>query len=203
MLEPADDLPFSADISAECLRWLAFLGNEKRMSPKTVEAYRRDVTQFLLFMADHLGGQPSLADFAALSPQDVRAFMAGRRAKGIGGRTLMRQLAGARSFARFLEHNGKGKVGALNAVRAPKIPKSLPKPLAVRQAKRDHAQGQSAREAGPHDPERTLQASVKRIFRDVAVVREQRHLLDRAHRDRLVQLRAEIDAILDDAPRPS
>ncbi len=66
---------------------------------------------------------------------------------------------------------------------------------AVRQAKRDHAQG--TREAGPHDPERTLQASVKRIMRDVAVVREQRHLLDPAHRKRLLQLRAEIDAILE------
>jgi integrase/recombinase XerC len=136
MPEHADALPFSADMSAEFLRWSAFLGDEKRMSPKTVEAYRRDVTQFLLFMSDHLGGQPSLADLAELTPQDVRAFMASRRAKGIGGRTLMRQLAGARSFARFLERNGKGKVGALNAVRAPKIPKSLPKPLAVQQAKR-------------------------------------------------------------------
>jgi integrase/recombinase XerC len=129
-------LPFSAEVSAELLRWLAFLGHEKRMSPKTVEAYRRDVTQFLLFMTEHLGDQPSLADLAGLAPQDVRAFMAARRAKGIGARSLMRQLAGARSFARFLERNGKGKVGALNAVRAPKIPKTLPKPLAVPQAKR-------------------------------------------------------------------
>ena len=136
MPQHADDLPFSADMSAEFLRWLAFLGDQKRMSPKTVEAYRRDVTQFLLFMSDHLGGQPSLADLAELTPQDVRAFMASRRAKGIGGRTLMRQLAGARSFARHLERNGKGKVGALNAVRAPKIPKTLPKPLGVPQAKR-------------------------------------------------------------------
>lgn len=70
---------------------------------------------------------------------------------------------------------------------------------AVRQAKRDHAQGQAAmapRDAGPHDPLRTLQASVKRIVRDVAVVREQRRHLDDAHRDRLRALRAEIDAIL-------
>jgi integrase/recombinase XerC len=136
MPERDDALPFSAVMSAEFLRWLAYLGDQKRMSPKTVEAYRRDVTQFLLFMADHLGDQPSLAALAELTPQDVRAFMASRRAKGIGGRTLMRQLAGARSFARFLERNGKGKVGALNAVRAPKIPKTLPKPLGVPQAKR-------------------------------------------------------------------
>ena len=48
----------------------------------------------------------------------------------------MRSLAGIRSFARFLERNGKGKVGALAAVRAPKVPKTLPKPLAVPSAKR-------------------------------------------------------------------
>jgi integrase/recombinase XerC len=41
-----------------------------------------------------------------------------------------------RSFARFLERNGKGKVGALAAVRAPKVPKTLPKPLAIISAKR-------------------------------------------------------------------
>jgi integrase/recombinase XerC len=48
---------------------------------------------------------------------------------------LMRMLAGIRSFARFLERNGKGKVGALTAVRAPKVPKTLPKPLAIAAAK--------------------------------------------------------------------
>jgi len=136
MPEHQTELPFSAEISAELLRWLAFLGDQKRMSPKTVEAYRRDVTQFLLFMTDHLGEEASLANLAALAPRDVRAFMAARRSQGIGARTLMRQLAGARSFARFLERDGKGKVGALNAVRAPKIAKSLPKPLTVPSAKR-------------------------------------------------------------------
>ena len=136
MPEHESDLPFSADVSAEFLRWLAFLGGQKRMSPKTVEAYRRDATQFLLFMTEHLGGQPSLENLAALAPRDVRAFMAARRSQGIGARTLMRQLAGARSFARFLERDGKGKVGALNAVRAPKIAKTLPKPLTVPSAKR-------------------------------------------------------------------
>jgi integrase/recombinase XerC len=131
-----DDGPMLADVLAELLRWSAMLGDQKRMSPKTVEAYRRDVTQFLLFMTEHLGGQPSLEALAELTPQDVRAFMAARRAKGIGARSLMRQLAGVRSFARFLERDGKGKVGALHAVRAPKIAKTLPKPLPVPQAKR-------------------------------------------------------------------
>jgi integrase/recombinase XerC len=43
----------------------------------------------------------------------------------------MRGLAGIRGFARFLERSGNGKVGALGAVRTPKIPKTLPRPLAV------------------------------------------------------------------------
>jgi integrase/recombinase XerC len=48
----------------------------------------------------------------------------------------MRVLAGVRSFARFLERNHKGKVAALTAVRAPKVPRTLPKPLAIASAKR-------------------------------------------------------------------
>src|SRR5580698_6776839 len=105
------------------------------MSPKTVEAYRRDVLQFLSFLARHLGGAPSLKELAALKPADVRAFLASRRAAAIGSRSLMRSLAGLRAFARFLEKNGKGKVGALAAVRAPKIGKTLPRPLAADAAK--------------------------------------------------------------------
>ncbi len=77
---------------------------------------------------------------------------------------------------------------------------------AVRQAKREHANGGAAEDAPPPEPAqelgakeamRTLQASVKRILRDVAVVREQRRYLDPDNRDRLMRLRAEIDAILD------
>lgn len=80
---------------------------------------------------------------------------------------------------------------------------------AVRQAKRDHAKGgadaadaaadAAAQEPGPKEAMRSLQASVKRIMRDVAVVREQRRYLDPDNRDRLMRLRAEIDAILEGA----
>ena len=130
-------LAFAApEVAAEIARWLTHLGAERRMSAKTLEAYRRDVHQFLAFLAEHLGGAPSLAALARIAPQDVRAFMAARRVGGIGGRSLMRTLAGVRSFARFLERSGKGKVAALTAVRAPKVAKTLPKPLAIPAAKR-------------------------------------------------------------------
>ena len=105
------------------------------MSGKTGEAYQRDALQFLAFLSEHQGGRVTLSKLAKLVPADVRAFMAARRSNGIGGRSLMRSLAGLRSFARFLEREGNGKVGALAAVRAPKIAKTLPKPLAIADAK--------------------------------------------------------------------
>jgi integrase/recombinase XerC len=129
-------LSTAPDVAAEIAGWLRFLGNERRMSEKTLEAYQRDVGQFLDFLAGHLGGAPSLKQLAKLTPADVRAFMAARRGAGLSSRSLMRVLAGARSFARFLERNGKGKVGALAAVRAPKVGKTLPKPLTIAAAKR-------------------------------------------------------------------
>jgi len=65
--------------------------------------------------------------------------MAARRCKEIGARSLMRTLAGSRSFARFLEREGKQQssaVSALVAIRSPRIAKTLPKPLAIDAAKR-------------------------------------------------------------------
>jgi len=129
-------LMFARDVQQELARWLAHLGAERRMSPKTVEAYGRDARQFLAFLVEYLGGAPTLKQLARLTPADVRAFLAARRADGIAGRSLMRSLAGIRSFARFLEREGKGQVGALAAVRAPKVAKSLPKPLLAADATR-------------------------------------------------------------------
>ncbi|MCA1543938.1 integrase/recombinase XerC [Bradyrhizobium yuanmingense] len=128
----------SADpsIAQEMARWLSHLGAERRLSPKTLEAYGRDLRQCLDFLCAHWGERVTLERFAALEATDVRAFMAMRRADDIAGRSLMRALAGLRSFGRFLEREGKGKVGALSAIRAPKVAKSLPKPLPMASAKR-------------------------------------------------------------------
>ena len=136
-------------VAAEIESWLRHLGAERRMSPRTIEAYQRDVLQFLGFLAGHLGGAPSLRDLSALAPADVRAYMAARRAEGISSRSLMRALAGVRGFARFLERSGKGKVGALGAVRTPKIPKTLPRPLSVGAAKQIADPGLAAGDERP------------------------------------------------------
>src|SRR5205814_4533325 len=88
------------------------------------------------FLSEHWGARVTLKGFAAVEASDIRAFMAMRRADDVAGRSLMRALAGLRSFGRFLEREGKGKVGALSAIRAPKVAKSLPKPIQIAAAKR-------------------------------------------------------------------
>ncbi len=134
--QPVEIACAAADIILEMTHWLSHLRAERRLSPKTLEAYARDVRQCLIFLGEHWGAQVTLPRFAALEASDVRAFMAMRRADDIGGRSLMRALAGLRSFGRFLEREGKGKVGALSAIRAPKVGKSLPKPIQMAAAKR-------------------------------------------------------------------
>src|ERR1700710_1509013 len=135
-IQPIELACAADDIALQMTRWLSHLRSERRLSPKTGEAYARDVRPCLAFLSEHWGERVTLARFSALEASDVRAFMAMRRADDIGSRSLMRALAGLRSLGRFLEREGKGKVGALSAIRAPKVGKSLPKPIQVAAAKR-------------------------------------------------------------------
>ena len=61
--------------------------------------------------------------------------MAVRRADGLGSRSLARAFSAIKSFFRFLEREGIVSTEALNVVRTPKLPKSLPKALTVLEAK--------------------------------------------------------------------
>jgi integrase/recombinase XerC len=124
------------DLQAARKAWLKSLARERRLSALTVEAYERDTRQFLHFLTGHLGGAPGLADVKALRPADLRAFLAHRRMSGAGARTLGRGLAGVRSLLRHLERNGLASAAGATALRAPKQPKSLPKPLTAADARR-------------------------------------------------------------------
>ena len=116
-------------LAADVAGWLAWLAAEKRCSAHTLEAYGRDLRQFLTFLAVHFGESPSIEILAALKPGDIRAFMARRRSEGVESRSLLRMLAGIRSFSRHLERQGRLSASAFMNVRSPKIARSLPKPL--------------------------------------------------------------------------
>lgn len=124
----------SAELAEERQRWLATLADERRLSGNSVEAYERDTRQFLTFLTTHMGGPARLADLRELKPLDLRAFLAARRRDGASARTLGRGLAGIRSFLRYLERKGMVNAAGAGAVRTPKQPRSLPKPLTDGQA---------------------------------------------------------------------
>jgi integrase/recombinase XerC len=114
--------------------WLAHLRSERRVAANTVEAYERDVRQFLVFLTRHSGRPADIEAVADIRPLDMRGFLAGRRQGGASARTLGRSLAGIRSFIRFLEQRGLASSAGLKITRAPRQPKTLPKPLPVSKA---------------------------------------------------------------------
>lgn len=131
-----DQLLIIADqaLLEERTTWLAALAQERRLSDNTLEAYERDTRQFLAFLTGHLAAPARLKDIDNLRPADLRGFLAARRRDGVGARTLGRGLAGLRSFLRHLERKGLANAAGAAAIRSPKQPKSLPKPLTDEQA---------------------------------------------------------------------
>jgi integrase/recombinase XerC len=129
-----DLLAGAADTRQEAAQWLAQLAKERRLSPNTVEAYGRDLRQFLAFLTGHLGEPPTVTEILRLKPLDIRAFLAARRMDKVQSRSLMRQLAALRSFARYLEREGHGTASAFAAIRSPKLAKNLPRPLSAASA---------------------------------------------------------------------
>lgn len=131
------DRAFATDafVLSQIAAWMRDLGAVRRLAPKTLEAYGRDLDQFLAFYADHAGGPVSLATLKELRAADIRAFLARRRSEDMGSRSLGRTLSGLKSFFRFLERENVLATEALNTLRSPKAKKSLPKALTVREAR--------------------------------------------------------------------
>jgi integrase/recombinase XerC len=123
------------DLKRAVEAWLTCIEVERQLSANTSEAYARDLSQFLAFLAGHLNRLPTLAQLNALATRDVRAFLASRRAQGVGSRSLSRTLSALRMFFKFLERRGLGKNDAVRAVMLPKLPHSVPKPLTAPKAR--------------------------------------------------------------------
>ena len=75
-LQDDDALPAAADVRGAAAAWFAHMAHEQGRADATLEAYARDLTQFLGWLARELGRAPTLADLGGLDARRFRAFMA-------------------------------------------------------------------------------------------------------------------------------
>lgn len=115
--------------------FLNHLAGERRLSPRTLEAYSRDLDQLFCFLSAHLGKAPTLKDLQDLSPQDWRAWLADRRRDGVSSRTLQRALSAVRTFMAYAHRRWGVTYEALTLIEAPKAQIGKPKPVSVTGAK--------------------------------------------------------------------
>jgi integrase/recombinase XerC len=116
-------------------RWLANISALQGASEKTVTAYQHDVSGFLGFLTNHFGGDLGKTALGTIAITDMRAWMAFERRRGIGARSLARELSAVKSFFRWLGEAENIAVTAPLATRSPKFKAQLPRPMARDQAK--------------------------------------------------------------------
>lgn len=100
-------------------------------SAHTVRAYESDLTQYLAFLASHLGRRVSDLTPADLDHLNARAFLSDRNRQGNSKASAARKLSAIRAFGRYLRREGvlEGDPAAL--VGTPKREQRIPNHLAV------------------------------------------------------------------------
>lgn len=123
-----------ADLVAALRNWLGYLSQERRAAAHTLDAYQRDVGDFLRFLSFYDGDAPNVARIGALSRGDIRAWLAARGNRGMVAASNARALSAIKSLARRLARDGAIEIGVLATQRGPRLPRSVPKPLNAAEA---------------------------------------------------------------------
>ena len=106
--------------------YLSHLQVERRMSPHTLDGYRRDLEALAAWAP---------GDIAGLQEADIRAFVAAGHRRGLSPKSLQRRLSAVRSFYQWLLKHGRIAANPAGGIRAPKAPRTLPQVLDPDEAK--------------------------------------------------------------------
>src|SRR5688500_11856661 len=104
-------------LMAEVERFLEYLAVERRLSPRTVAAYREDLARLVLFLGDE--------QWRDVGAEQLRSFIAQQHRDGLSGVSLKRRLSATRSFYRWLMREGLAQTNPATAIRAPKSARKL------------------------------------------------------------------------------
>jgi integrase/recombinase XerC len=120
----------SPALTAALAQWLDQQRALAGMAANTITAYQADVLGFMAFMTQHHGAPQGLGALARIDLQDMRAWMAHERARGVAARSLARSLSAVKSFYRWLALREGFEPTAVLSTRSPRFTAKLPRPLA-------------------------------------------------------------------------
>ncbi len=108
----------------DVIEYLTHLAKERDVSPNTVKAYSRDLSEFVEFLGRFYGG----AEWTWRSVDRIamRGFLGQLSKRGLSKRSMARTLSAVRSFYRYLHRNEIVDANPARAVGAPKVEKYLP-----------------------------------------------------------------------------
>ncbi|HEY3950194.1 tyrosine recombinase XerC [Phenylobacterium sp.] len=117
--------------------WLEHLAQERRSSPRTLEAYGFAGRRYLAFMEQHRGEAISLEALGDITAGEVRAWLAHLRAGDhpLSPRSLSQALSAVRGFHRFLDRRLDTPNAAIPLVRGPRVKPGAPRPVSEDQAR--------------------------------------------------------------------
>lgn len=121
-------MPPAVDPALLFADWQSHLRSERRLADATVTAYATDVAGFLASLSET---GDVLAALKCLKPAMIRRYLAERMADGASARTRARNLAAIRSYLSFLEAQGVAQAAPARAVKTPKLPDRLPRPVSA------------------------------------------------------------------------
>src|SRR5690606_33437902 len=117
--------------------WLEHLAHERRLSPRTLEAYGHIGRLYVGFLERHRGEALRVADLGAVTAAEVRAHLAERRSgdRPLNARSLNQTLAGIRGLHDFLDRRCGVPAPQIALVKGPRARPSLPRPVTEDQAR--------------------------------------------------------------------
>ena len=119
----------SLGLSDAVLLWLTELRALGGRAENTIEAYRADVVSFLGFLQRHEGEGFGTNHLARLSTNEMRAWMAHERGRGVGARSLARSLSAVKNFVTWIAEREGFDPSAVLMTRSPRFQRKLPRPL--------------------------------------------------------------------------
>ena len=106
--------------------FLAELTHQRRASPHTVSAYRRDL--------ERLSALAVAAPLPNLLPHQLKRYAMQMHGGGLAARSLARTLSSWRAYYRWLAKRGAIEMNPCDGLKAPKRSKGLPKALSIDQS---------------------------------------------------------------------